>query len=150
MSWLDNIALDRTKLMPATTPEIVRLIEHRLSCSFPSDYREFLYSADGGIIGNFMLYSAGKGFHPQETLLAANEGREAVFPIIAIGADATDDFGFRKVDLPAESCSVYFIGHETYDLYKVANSFKDFLMQIASLKPGEPLVVRSNGKGLLP
>jgi hypothetical protein len=138
MNWARDIEMDRSRLVRGASADVIAQLENRLDCQFPVEYREFLSFADGGYLGNFVFFSAGEGIHPGETLLATNS-RDSAYPIIAVGRDASDDFGFLKSDLPAETCPVYFACHETYKTDKVANSFREFVIKVASLKPGEGL-----------
>lgn len=146
MTWLDELtSLDRADLLPAATPEAVARVELALGTSLPNDFREFLTEfADGGFLHErrFLIYSAGLGLHPDETLVANNLSHEADYPLILAGRDASEEFGFQKTDLPCDSCPVYFASHETGDLTMAAESFSLFAARITGLRPGEPLRLR--------
>ena len=98
--------------------------------SLPSDFENFLHWRDGGNFASnrFGIYSAGKGVHPDETLLSANINRPDDFPLLLVGSDASEEFGFLKSDLPCRTCPVYFYLHETEVLDKVADSWHEFLV----------------------
>jgi hypothetical protein len=132
MLWPKDFVPDPQGLLPGGSPETITKVETTLSMSLPKEFAEFLLWADGGCIANnrFIIYSAGKGTDPSETLVAANTCREPDFPLLLVGRDSQEEFGFRKEDLPANSCSVYFYLHEEGRLDKVADSFKDFVRWI--------------------
>jgi hypothetical protein len=75
--------------------------EQQLGVKLPKALVELLQWRDGGLFANkrFVLFSAGKGLHPDETLLAANAGIDPDCPLLNIGRDATYSFGFRKNNL---------------------------------------------------
>lgn len=136
MSWPTETIKDRTGLMPPADPTQLDTVARRLGVQFPQDYLEFLAFADGGILpgGRLIIYSAGTGIHPSETLLAANEKRPPDFPLVLIARDAYEEFGFLKSDLAAlgetdRVCPVYVFMHETETLERVAECFADFVRQ---------------------
>jgi hypothetical protein len=138
MAWLDDIIKDRAGLMDGANPRDITDVQDQLGVVLPSDFVQFLTWADGGFLPGkkFIVYSVGSGIHPSETLTAANKNRPLNFPLVAIGCDAEDDFGFKKSDLPAASCPVYFYNHEEDRLDRVADSFSEFLRLAAT---GQPL-----------
>jgi hypothetical protein len=142
MSWFDALTIDRSRLLTGASPETILSVEEQLKCRFPAEYRQFLESADGGIVKTFLFYSAGAGLHPAETLLSVNGALRPDHPLVCIGRDASDDFGFLRSDLPCEVCPVYFIFHETLELDRVAGSFADFMSEIAHLRGEERFVPR--------
>jgi hypothetical protein len=146
MNWLDEMHLDRFQLLPGASSEQLEMIEALLGVLFPADYREFLQKADGGLIGNFMLYSAGEGMHSEETLLRANLDRAPQFPLLSIGRDASYDFGFRKGDLSLNDCPIYFYIDEIDALDLAAMSFRELLTEFVSLEPGRSFVPASKRK----
>jgi hypothetical protein len=143
MQWIDELRLDRFNLMPSVDFIQLTSVEAELGYPWPTDYREFLKKCDGGQLGNFILLSAGAGIHPEETLTRANSEQSADYPVFCIGRDAYDDFGFRKCDLQSETRPVFFVSHETWELNRVADSFKELLQQLVSLEPGQSLLAKS-------
>ena len=128
MSWNDLVP-DRSSLLPGADPAAIEAVEAELGTELPQEFVEFLLWADGGQIAQkrFIVYSAGAGIHPAETLLAANRGRDTAFPLILVGREAEEEFGFRKSDLSAQTAPVYFFRHDEEDLDKVAGSFREFV-----------------------
>ena len=107
--------------------ETVEQVEQELGVELPEVHKAFLRFADGGVLGIFIFYSAGDGIHRAERLLAAYRRYGPDCPILAIGRDASDDFGFLRGELSARSPAVYFMSHETWELFQVAPSFLDFV-----------------------
>jgi hypothetical protein len=136
-----DIELDGSGLCPGATAEAVAQVERDLGVELPGVYKEFLAFADGGVIGNFIFYSVGDGIHPAERLVPAHRRGGPDCPIVVIGRDASDDFGFVWTELSAASPAIYFLSHETWETVKAAPSLFEFLRRIAALKPGEPLHV---------
>ena len=139
MDWSYQTISDRSGLMPPADTATIENLVHRLGVSFPHDYLDFLRFADGGVLpgGTVIIYSAGPGIHPQETLLAANENRSSEFPLVVVARDAYEEYGFLKADLAqlphtTATCPVYRYRHETESLEKVADSFADFIQHIVS------------------
>jgi hypothetical protein len=128
MQW-DDVVPDRSGLLPGADAVIVQSVEAELGMRLPQEFVDFLLWADGGQIAQrrFIVYSAGAGIHPSETLLAANRGRDAGFPLILVGREAEEEFGFKKSDLPSRSAPVYFYRHDEDGLDKVAGSFREFV-----------------------
>jgi hypothetical protein len=105
MDWITPLNLDRASLFTGAAPERIDEVEQIIGRRFTSESREFLLFADGGTLhgGRFIVYSAGPGFHPDETLVAANKGRDEDFPLVAVGRDASSDFGFSRERLEGHS-----------------------------------------------
>ena len=139
MSWIDNVPLDRTKLLPGASAAEIEAVESALSVKFPAEFREFLSFADGGRISNLVLFSAGRGLHPSERLIPANIDLPAEFPAILIGSDATYPFGYLKRDINAPKAPIYFLFEETWQVDCVASSLEEFLKKITALPKGEGL-----------
>lgn len=129
MTWPAEIVPDRTGLLPGASPATITAVETQLDIRFPQELIEFLLWADGGQIARkrFIIYSAGAGIHPAETLLSANRGCEAAFPLLLVGREAEEEFGFKKSDLLAQTSPVYFYRHDEDDLDKIAGSFREFI-----------------------
>lgn len=129
MSWLDTIASKCPDLLQGASLDRIREVEGVLKVQFPKDVVEFLHWRDGGQIADrrYILYSAGLGIHPTETLLAANDNRQLDTPFLFIGRDAGEEFGFKKSELVMESPPIYFYLHEEEKLDKVADSFREFI-----------------------
>jgi hypothetical protein len=139
-----GIELDESGLCPGATAEAVAQVERDLGFELPGVYKEFLAFADGGVVGNFIFYSVGDGIHPAERLLPAYRRGGPDCPIVAIGRDASDDFGLLRTELSGASTAtpaIHFLSHETWETVRAAPSFLEFLQRIAALKPGEPLHV---------
>jgi len=141
MSWSYESISDRSGLMPPADSATIDNALSRLGTRLPQDYLDFLQFADGGILpgGTVIVYSAGTGAHPQETLLAANQNRPADFPLLLVARDAYEEFGFLKSDLARLAdtggiCPLYRYWHETESLEKVADSFADFVRRVVSSK----------------
>ena len=128
MPW-DDLVPDSSGLLPGTDAATIQAVEAELGTKLPGEFVEFLLWADGGQIAQrrFIVYAAGAGIHPGETLLTANRGRDAAFPLILVGREAEEEFGFKKSDLPAQTAPVYFYRHDEDDLDKIAGSFCEFV-----------------------
>lgn len=128
MSWNDLIP-DRSGLLPGADAAVIKTVEAELGTTLPQEFVDFLLWADGGLIAHerFIIYSAGAGIHPAETLLAANRDRGEDFPLILVAREAEEEFGFRKSDLPAQSAPVYVYLHEWDEIEKIAGSFREFV-----------------------
>jgi len=107
----------------------VQAVEECLGVALPQEFASFLLWADGGQIAQrrFIIYSVGTGIHPSETLVSANRGREADFPLLLAGRESEEEFGFKKEDLPCASAPVYFYVHDEDRLDKIAQSFRAFV-----------------------
>ncbi len=128
MQW-DDIVPDRSGLLPGASMAAVQAVEECLGVPLPQEFVSFLLWADGGQIAQrkFIVYSAGAGIHPSETLLSANRGLEGDFPLLLAGRESEEEFGFKKSDLPSVSAPVYFYVHDEGHLDKTANSFREFV-----------------------
>jgi hypothetical protein len=132
MTWPDDIIKDRTRLMPPADPAIIETVAAKLGVRFPADFVDFLRFSDGGVLpgGAVLVYSAGTGPHPAETILAANGGRPPEFPLLLIARDAYEEYGFLKSELAQKNdqpCAVYKFYHETEEIERAAPSFADFV-----------------------
>ena len=129
MNWHELVP-DSSSLLPGADQSLLSQIQEQIEVSLPSDFENFLHWRDGGNFASnrFGIYSAGKGVHPDETLLSANINRPDDFPLLLVGSDASEEFGFLKSDLPCRTCPVYFYLHETEVLDKVADSWHEFLV----------------------
>jgi hypothetical protein len=142
-----GIELDESGLCLGATAEAVAEVERALGLELPGVYKEFLAFADGGVLGNLIFYSVGDGIHPAERLLLAHRRGGPDCPIVAIGRDAFDDFGFLRTELSAASPAIHVLSQETWETVKAAPSFFEFLRRIAALKPGEPLHLDGGAEG---
>ncbi|RMH13536.1 MAG: SMI1/KNR4 family protein [Gammaproteobacteria bacterium] len=126
----DYTILEHAKhLMPPCTASQLASIETKLRYTFPSEYREFLLTADGGMLTDgVMLYSAGTGIHPAETLAAANSNRGDA-PLVFIGRFDEEEFGFKISDEEDQHRPVYVYMHETGEIRKIADSFKSLIQR---------------------
>lgn len=124
----DYTFLERaTQLMPPCTKNQLTAIEAELKYSFPSEYRELLLTADGGMLTDTMvLYSAGTGIHPAETLTAANSGRDGL-PLVFIGRFAEEEFGFARSDDKNPQRAVHVYMHETDETRRLSDSFQSLV-----------------------
>ncbi len=114
------------QLLPPCTSSMVKKIETDLNYRLPEEYKEFLLFADGGMLtDNVILFSAGAGIHPAETLRAANNDRQDL-PIFLIGRFADEEFGFLRKDTDDSHRPVYLYEHEVGDTKKLADSFEAF------------------------
>lgn len=111
-------------LQPPCSSSAVDAIEADLKYRFPREYREFLETADGGLLTDtVILFSAGKGIDPSETLRTANHDRPGL-PLVLVGRFADEEFGFSRNDASDPARSVYVYEHETGEVRKVADSFE--------------------------
>jgi len=133
VSWIDALTFDRPRLRPPAALEAIHEVEQQLGCRFPKDFVEFLTVHDGGDVcaKKYAIYSVGENRYPQNTLLAANRHLPPEYPLVNAGFGPNEQFGFRKVDLPAASCAVYRIFHETWELKHLAPSFRELLTALA-------------------
>jgi len=140
VTWHGEIIQDRTGLLPPADPATIESVAARLGVHFPADFVDFLRFADGGILpgGTILVYSAGTGIAPAETILAANECRPPEFPLLLIARDAYEEYGFLKSELASlatnenQKCAVYRFYHETEEIEKVADSFADFIRSVVN------------------
>ena len=107
----------------------LREIENKLGIKLPQSFLCFLAWRDGGFLTDkrFIIYSAGKGVHPEETLLASNQNRPLTYPLFNIARDATYEFGFKKDELNTENPTVYAYIRDYDELDKIAETFEEFL-----------------------
>lgn len=111
-------------LQPPCSSSVVDAIEADLKYSFPQEYREFLETADGGLLTDaVILFSAGRGIDPSETLRAANQDRLGL-PVVLVGRFADEEFGFLRSETSNPGRSVYVYEHETGEVRKLADSFE--------------------------
>jgi len=110
----------------ATEQEIAS-VGTQIKLDLPSSLTDFLRWRDGGMFAakRFIIFSAGKGLHPHETLVAANSNQD--HPLLNIGRDATFDFGFKKGDLSKPDPPVYSYFYETGETDLVAKSFTEWI-----------------------
>ena len=129
MTWPAEVVADCTGLLPGASQATITAVETQLGVRFPEEFVEFLLWADGGQIAKkrFIIYSAGNGIHPSETLLQANAHTPPDFPLLVVGRESEEEFGFKKTDLPAPSCPIYFYAHEECCLDRTADSFRNFV-----------------------
>ncbi len=133
MNWADVLA-DWPDLAPPAVDTAVRAAERRLGVTFPAEYRDFLAHADGGpLFVETILYRVGGPETEPASLVAANRARPGDFPLLAIGHDGPDAFGFRKVDLDDRTAvaGVYFASGLTWELDYAAPSLAAFLRDLA-------------------
>jgi len=121
-------------LEPPCSSTVLESIEADLNYPLPAEYRDFLLYADGGMPTEaVILFSAGRGIHPDETLRAANEGRQDL-PVVFIGRFAEEEFGFLRDDTGESQRPVYVYEHESGRTRKLAASFEAFLRTVLSGK----------------
>lgn len=136
MTWPEQLLRDRGELLSPADPGVIEEVARSLGIHFPQEYVEFLLWADGGILPGkrFLLYSVGPGLHPAETILAANRDRPADFPLLLIGRDAFEEFGFLKAELvaPKPTSPLYLWLHETEATKQLASSFSAFIRSIVT------------------
>ncbi len=130
-NWRETIGRESDGLLPGATASIIAGVEADIGLRLPASYKEFLAFADGGYLDSktILLFAAGKGIHPSETLVASNRSLPVEHPLFIIGRTASEDFGFMKSDLQLSSPAVYIYRHEIRRLTKIADSFEDFLHQ---------------------
>ena len=125
-AWLQS----RSRLHPPCPSSVIDAVEADLKYTFPHEYRGFLQSADGGMLSDaVILFSAGRGIDPSETLRAANQSRLGL-PLVLVGRFADEEFGFLRSDTSDPARSVYVHEHETGGLRKLADSFEGFLRAV--------------------
>ena len=113
--WRDLLTDDlNTLFSKGASCETISESERRLGLKLPKALAELLQWRDGGLFANkrFVLFSAGEGLHPDETLIAANVGIDPDCPLLNIGRDATYSFGVRKNELRKPDPPVYVYIHE--------------------------------------
>ena len=119
-----------TRLQPPCDLNALDAVEMDLKYTFPDEYHDFLLAADGGILTDaVILFSAGQGIDPSETLLAANLDRPGL-PVVLVGRFADEEFGFLRSEMSAPTRGVYVYKHETDGLRKIADSFEGFLRAV--------------------
>ena len=103
--------------------------EDTLNLRLPKQFQEFLLWADGGILPGerVIIYSAGIGIHPEETLIAANKNRQCEEPLLFFAREAEEEFVFKIEDIELENCPVYVYQHEEGTLKIIADSFVSFV-----------------------
>jgi len=143
MSWPKDVITSGGELMPPADPVVIDQVLKQLGVRLPQDYLDFLHFADGGVLpgGTMIVYSAGPGIHPSETLLAANRDRPRDFPMLLVSRDAYEEYGFLKSELKqleqgSRLCPVYRYRHENEEVEQVAPSFREFVeWAMQSYKP---------------
>ncbi len=120
---------DRGQLCAPVDESRIAEVEAQLRTGLPRQFRVFLRWADGGMLPGerFIIYSAGAGVHPDETLLSANTGRNTPEPLIFFAREAEEEFVFRCREVANEPCPVYVYEHEENRISKIAPSFSDFV-----------------------
>lgn len=119
------------KLLPPCSASALKSIEADLGYRFPEEYQDFLLFADGGMpTDNVILFSAGKGIHPAETLRSANNDRQNL-PLVFIGRFAEEEFGFLRNDCEKHRRPVHVYEHETGRTKQLASSFEAFMRAVA-------------------
>ena len=135
MNWIQSLIANRSNLLPGASTEEITEIERKFNISLPVAFKEFLQAVDGGMLTkNIIVYSAGKGIHPMETLWSANENRDVEFPIFFIAREAEEEFAFKREDMSLPDPPVYIYLHEYGEIKKVSKSFKDFIVTVISGK----------------
>lgn len=132
MDWNKEILPNSPQLMPGASPEQIRKVEEQLNLRLPNAFAEFLKFADGGSLadGRFIIFAAGKGIHPEETLTAANQNPDAEIPLIFIARDAAEYFGFKKEEILLPDPPIYIYWHEFGEIQKVADTFDEFVLSM--------------------
>ena len=135
MNWIQTLIADRSNLLPGASIEEIAEIERKFNISLPAAFKEFLQAVDGGMLTkNIIVYSAGKGIHPFETLWSSNENRDVEFPIFFIAREAEEEFAFKREDMSLPDPPVYIYLHEYGEIKQVSKTFKDFIAAIFSGK----------------
>lgn len=128
----------RGDLLPGADPGTIANLEAVLGVKLPAEFRSFLEWADGGVLPGrrFIVYSAGEGVHPAETILAANRNRKTSEPFLFVARASEEEFGFRIADLTKEPCAVFVYLHEEDRFAHIAPSFPEFMAwAISSSQP---------------
>jgi len=126
----DELISDQAGLVSqGATQETIKSVEESIGFLIPEPLKSFLCWRDGGMIAakGFIVFSAGKGIHRDETLIAANSNRGPDFPIVSIARDAIYDFGFKKSDLKMEDPPIYSFTWEMGKPEKIASSFSAWI-----------------------
>ncbi len=122
---------DKSGLFPqGADQDAIQSTQDIIGLSIPKSLQSFLRWRDGGTFAQkcFIIFSAGEGIHPDETLIAANSDRESDFPILSIARDATYDFGFQKSDLSKADPPIYSFAWEMEKPEQVADSLSDWII----------------------
>ena len=131
MNWIEALIPDRRNFLPGATSETISEVEKKLGVILPPSHKEFLRWIDGGqMTPAYIIYSAGKGIHPEETLLSANESRQTEIPLVFIAREAEEEFAFRVDELDQPDPAVYIYRHEYEIIEKVSESFEDFVKKM--------------------
>jgi len=123
------VASSSCELQKAASAKDLKHLSEDIGVMLPESLVGFLRWRDGGMFANdrFIIYSAGKGVHPEETLVAANTGLPQKHPLLNIARDASYDFGFLKRDLRKKNPPVYVYLHDVDEVEKVAENLCDWL-----------------------
>jgi len=138
MSLYDYLVSNYHKLLPPKSPEEVEKVISELGVSLPEDYLRFLRYSSGGLLpgDTFLVAPLGNELGEEESLLKANKIRPPDFPLIIIGRDAFEDYGFLKRELAELEKNKKFIPalyrylHETGEYERAADSFEDFIKSL--------------------
>jgi hypothetical protein len=133
MQWSELLAdADPDLAAAGASDAAIRAIERSLGCTFPPDYRAFLQHADGGTLddGRVVFFAVAPGEHPDDTLRAANLSQPAEAPLVIVGYERDEEFGFRKSDLPSPRAGVYVVSDDG-ELAFAAPSFTDFVQDLS-------------------
>lgn len=119
----------REKLLGPASSQDIQNTENKLHFRLPKQLREFLLWADGGVLPGerVIIYSAGTGIHPEETLIEANKNRGGEIPLLFFAREAEEEFVFRIEDIEQENIPVYVYQHEEGTLKYIADSFVSFV-----------------------
>ena len=107
----------------------IKIVEKSLKVKLNTEHKNYLLKIDGGFLPGkkIIVYSAGNGIHPDETLISANNNRKDVNHLFFIARDSSNEFVFKKDDLNKKSIPVYLYNYEEKTLQKVADTFDLFI-----------------------
>ena len=135
MNWIQNLIPNKNGFLEGAAPETIMEVEEKLKITFPERHKEFLMWIDGGKLSpEYIIYSAGNGIHPSETLLSANWNRDAGVPFFFIAREAGEEFVFRFEDMNQADPPVYIYLHESETIQKVSDSFVQFIKQVMRIR----------------
>lgn len=119
----------REGLLGPASEQDVHNVEDILNLRLPKQFREFLLWADGGLLPGerVIIYSAGIGIHPDETLIAANKNRQCDEPLLFFARESGEEFVFKVEDIELGKDPVYLYQHEEGTTKSIADSFISFV-----------------------
>ena len=127
----EKLFSETIQLQKGASQAAIKAVEKKLGFSLPTVLKNLLLWKDGGLFAQdrFLIFSAGKGIHDDETMAAANSSLPDGYPLLNIGRDCGTRFGFLLCDLKkSEKISVHAYFQDERITQKVADSLEEWIV----------------------